>query len=545
MPSDTARAPLSDCIEELPAEITNSQALRARAASRLLRKVFSFPAFIAAVLAAGAYAVTASDEAPMIAGKLFCEGDTWWHIAVGQRILSTSTWPTTDIYSFTIHGTPWISSEWLGEVVMAIAARLGGLHGLAVLLVALSITFVLLTYYYAWLRSRNPLASGVAAALVTPVAAACFTMRPQLLGYTFLLITLICLERFRLGRRRALWVLPLVFLLWANTHGSFVLGLFALGLYWASGLVSLRSGSLVAERWTPRQRRELLLISIACALALLVTPYGPRLALFPFEFMVKHPVIPGVFTEWQPLDLSQPFAKLFLALVVVTLVWQIVCPAVYRLETLVLLLFAIGESCLHARFLIVFAIVYAPVLATLFARTLPPYRPAEDRPILNAALVGALVWGMVGFFPSEAKLNRMLGRTFPVGAVEYMSQHDVPARMFNEDTWGSFLIWSLGAKHPVFIDGRAEVYENSGVLADYVRIITLQQGAAPDLLRKYGVTACLLHRTAPLGALLAASPDWKQAYGDNQAVIFVRAGQQAGAVKDGHLPRLKGPLPAS
>src|SRR5690242_12584903 len=111
------------------------------------RKVFSFPVFMGTVLSAGAVAATVWDKAPIVAGKIFAEGDTWWHIVVGERILTTHTWPTVDIYSFTAHGAGWIASEWLGEVILALAARLGGLSGLAVLLVVLSITYFLLMFY--------------------------------------------------------------------------------------------------------------------------------------------------------------------------------------------------------------------------------------------------------------------------------------------------------------------------------------------------------------------------------------------------------------
>src|ERR1017187_3869137 len=153
-----------------------------------LRRIFSFPVFLAAVLAAGAFGATTWKDAPIPAGKIFVEGDTWWHTAVGERILSTHLWPTTDPYSFTVHGNPWMANEWLGEVVMAIAVRWGGLQGLAALLVLLAIAVALLIYYYAWLRSGNAKAAAVATALVLPLAAATFTLRPQMLGSVFLLV---------------------------------------------------------------------------------------------------------------------------------------------------------------------------------------------------------------------------------------------------------------------------------------------------------------------------------------------------------------------
>src|SRR6266478_8501151 len=76
-------------------------------------------------------------------GRVFYEGrgfvvdaDVWWHIKVGQDILRTHHWPTTDPYSFTAAGTPWIAYEWLGEIVLALMYRLGGVVSLCVFLIA-------------------------------------------------------------------------------------------------------------------------------------------------------------------------------------------------------------------------------------------------------------------------------------------------------------------------------------------------------------------------------------------------------------------------
>lgn len=486
-----------------------------------MRKVISFPVFLGAALAAGAFAVTAWDQAPVPGGKIFAEGDTWWHTAVGARILSTGAWPKTDPYSFTVHGNPWIAYEWLGEVCMSLSARLGSLQGMAGLLILLSISFVLLLYYYAWLRSRNPLASAVAVALLLPMEAAAFTLRPQLLGYIFLLVTLICLERFKQGNSKALWVLPGVFVLWVNTHGSFVLGLLIIGLYWSSGLVSFRCGGLVADLWGAKQRRHLLLISLLCVLGLMVTPYGARLAAYPFEFMFAQPDIPTLITEWQPLDFSLPFGMAFLLVVLALAILQVVFPRPYKLEVLTLLVFTAFESCVHGRFLIFFASVSAPVLAAYLADWLPAYDAAHDRYVLNAALIAVMAWGLLAFFPSQARLQEMLGRTFPVRAVEYLRAHPIPGGMFNEDTWGGYLIWSRGPDPKVFIDGRADIYEYGGVLADCVRIIQLDPQTFL-LLQKYGIKACLLHRNTPLGILLAASPEWQRVYEDRISTIFAR-----------------------
>ena len=87
--------------------------------------------------------------------------DLWWHIKVGQDILTTHHFPTADAYSFTVHGTPWVAYEWLGEVLLAAVQRAWGLEGFLALNLALGAAIVLGLYALATLRSGNSRATFV------------------------------------------------------------------------------------------------------------------------------------------------------------------------------------------------------------------------------------------------------------------------------------------------------------------------------------------------------------------------------------------------
>src|SRR6476469_7935594 len=65
---------------------------------------------------------------------IFRDGDVSWHIAAGNWILSHGRIPTTDPFSFTAAGHPWIATEWLAEIIQALAFRLAGYAGLATLI---------------------------------------------------------------------------------------------------------------------------------------------------------------------------------------------------------------------------------------------------------------------------------------------------------------------------------------------------------------------------------------------------------------------------
>jgi len=147
---------------------------------------------------------------------------------------------------------------------------------------------------------------------------------------------------------------------------------------------------------------------------------------------------------------------------------------------------------------------------------------------MNAVFIAALVCGGLALWPSNARLQGSLRRAYPVGAVEYLRAHPAPTSMFNDENWGGFLIWSLAPEHKVFMDGRLDIYEYAGVLADYVSIMRVEQNA-PAVLRKYGITACLLRRDATLVGMLAASHEWEKVYEDDHSVILRRTGDAAGS----------------
>ena len=93
------------------------------------------------------------------------------------------------------------------------------------------------------IRSGNSKAGFVSTAVLLVLAAGSFNLRPQMLGYLFLILTLITLERFRQGKQRAVWLLPILFLIWINAHGSWIIGLGVVALYIACGLVSFQMGA--------------------------------------------------------------------------------------------------------------------------------------------------------------------------------------------------------------------------------------------------------------------------------------------------------------
>src|ERR1700748_2186376 len=81
-----------------------------------------------------------------VGNGLLNDPDTLWQIKVGQWILDHRAVPETDIYSFTMQGQPWISTQWLAQVMYAKACAVAGWSGPVVLApAAIAATFALLT----------------------------------------------------------------------------------------------------------------------------------------------------------------------------------------------------------------------------------------------------------------------------------------------------------------------------------------------------------------------------------------------------------------
>ena len=89
----------------------------------------------------------------------------------------------------------------------------------------------------------------------------------------------------------------------------------------------------------------------------------------------------------------------------------------------------------------------------------------------------------------------------------------------------AILIWAA-PEHPVFVDGRSDVFEWTGVLQKFGNWATLQADPA-KLLDKYNIRFCVLTSESPMVNVLPLLPGWKLAYSDKDAVVFVRTTQPA------------------
>jgi hypothetical protein len=470
-------------------------------------------------------------------GRVFCaarefvvDPDVWWHIKIGQDLLRTHHWPTTDPYSFTVAGTPWIAYEWLGDLAIGFVGKFG-LQALDALLILLGGAIATALYYYASLCAKNSKAGFASATIVSIFAVENFNLRPQMFGFLFLVIALIVLEHFRQGRPKALWILPPLFLIWINAHGSWIIGLSVILVTLAAGLCNFSVGSVEGVRWTEKQRIQLELALLGSLAVIPLTPYGTQQVTYPFLTALSIPLGVGNVTEWLPMPFNAFWGKLFLAVVVGAFVLQTLYHFKFRLQQWILGIGGVVMACLHVRFVLLFAPFFSPILAIMLAPWLDRYHREKDKFVLNAVLMAGAVFAMVWYFPTRSKLEHVVETQFPVRAVNFLHSHQLEGPLFNNYAYGGYLIGNL-PEHKVFIDGREDLYEFEGVMGDYLQVVNFRP-AAFSVLKFYGIRMLLLQQDEPLAVVLTEHPGWKRIYKDDESVIFVRGDSTSTFAADG------------
>ncbi|HEV8376310.1 MAG TPA: hypothetical protein VGR38_08805 [Candidatus Polarisedimenticolia bacterium] len=459
--------------------------------------------------------------------------DLGWHLATGRLMVSEGGIPRTDPFSFTRSGTPWLDHEWLFQIPAYLGYAAAGWKALALGTLFLSVAAYLLLALCA--RSRAGDTDGVTVLLALSLAGARFRFdpRPEMVSYLFLAALCFLLEWSR-RRGTAASASPLfaVFALWANFHPAALLGAAVL-VAWVAGesiqdrLAGRRSTFSPARTW----------VALLSPMAMMLNPGGWRILLVPLEL---HRIIASGHAP--NLEWARPTYAEF--------------PLLYGSAILGLALVLSGPK--RIDWPPTLAASVAGVLAFQQLRNIGFFflllplalaRPLADRiragklpRLVMRVLGGASLMALAILFASEAPaLNRRsyLDPVAPEGAVRFLDRYQVGKRLFNDVKFGGYLIWRRYPEHPVFIDGRNEVYDS--LLAEIFHALGSWKGWE-EMLARYEIDAAMLRRgqlqaveyppvssgsppRKEMRAFSAAyfqSSRWALVYWDDHAVIFVR-----------------------
>ena len=457
--------------------------------------------------------------------------DVWWHLKAGEWIFQHRAWPTTDSFSSHGAGKPWTAYSWGAELLLYGLYQALGLRGLVLYTAGLSVAIAAAFHGLVRRLCRDTLLS-VALTLVAilglvPVE----TPRPWLFSILLFVVELdLLLTAGRTGNRRLLmWLVPL-FVLWANVHIQFVLGLVVLGVAVAEPLLArLAPRSIVNDDSRRISFGWMVLVFVLCVAATLANPYHWHL------YQVARQLV-GQSRLW---NLIQELGAMRFRSVDNWTALAVTLAAAFalgwrrqtRLLLALLFLMAVYFGFRSQRDVWLALLVGLTVLAYVGPRPAShrrdmnmPLRMGGRRPTparLNWAVAGVVVLLVVGggLLQSESRLRKQVARGFPVQAAEFIAERQSAGPMFNPFSWGGYLIFHL-PQIPVSIDGRTMVHGEERILR-HANTLRGKEGWQddPELTQ---ASLVVLPRHRPLAALLKLDGRFRLAYQDSVAVVFTR-----------------------
>jgi hypothetical protein len=397
--------------------------------------------------------------------KTNADPDLWGHLRFGLDTLAAGRLTTVDPYSYT-SDIPWLNHEWLSEVIMAVAYRSAGAAGLVVIKIAFTVaTFALLVPV---LRAATDVwrwpTAFLAVVGIMPIA---FTVRPQL--WTMFFVVLLC--RVLNGGPLRRWLLPLVFVVWANVHGGWVVGVGILLLWSFVELVG--SAHDRPPVWIS------LGVPAACVVATLLNPYGLGLWSFVAETVR---LSRANIVEWQPVWRESIGAT---ALWLVAVAWVALAmrrARVWRPQAIAVVAALAFASFRVNRLLPLFipisiVLLLPSVRQPFVARVWPKGRLAVDVAITGTAVL-LLAW------PVSAGCIQLHGTWMPdIDAARAIVAARPAGRMATWFDWGEYAIWHFGPATKVSIDGRRETVYSEQMLERQVAIAFGERQGLDELAR--------------------------------------------------------------
>lgn len=449
--------------------------------------------------------------------------DIWWHMRAGEWVLQNHAVPRANFLSTAGYGKPWVLYSWIFDVTVAELHRIFGLLGpiviypVAMCLLIVALLWMLITKLGFALQKRI-LVMALSVAALAPIC----SPRPGLCSVFFLAIELFVLANWRHHySSRLVYLLPVLFTLWANIHVQFVYGLLVMGLFAIEPLIEPRVERFLGIPPTEKQSvgRGLFLFG-GCVLATIVNPYFLRL----------YDVILGLIRQtgqYRYISELQPPSFRSVNGVAELLMILIAWAALVRRRNFrfVPVTFLIIGTFLAFRTV---RDVWFGVLAAVFAMGYPPAKAHVEslraRIVIVCCTVLLVIGGVVLIARahplSEAELWKDTGEEFPVAAVEFVKNRGFAGPLYNDWNWGGFLIWDLPTI-PVYVDSRTNI-PGDEILERSIAVWSGASDWASDpVLSQAGLV--IANPTNPLTSLLRFDPRFRVAYEDTVAVVFVGA----------------------
>jgi tetratricopeptide (TPR) repeat protein len=467
--------------------------------------------------------------------------DTWTHLSFGKWIWEHKAIPVGEPFIFTSSPQPY--QNWLFGFIYYMAYMTFNIYGV-ILLKAITIT---IAFYILLKDSLTPYKNYIVAVLVMTVTVVIvrhrFVERPDTFLMIFLPFSIFSLNAFIYDNKKYIFAVPLIHILWANSHTSLPLMVIPFGAFIIGGMLQIfleKKGLRFSHTPSFYQIKIIMVIFLISIAASLISPY------FIDQFTFGAQTLSSSWWKQEILELRTPtwqLTKVPYVLTGILMLSFIINLKRFSFMYFLLIIPFVVLSFSVMRFIFLLGIISAPVLS----RNIACYLQAKswdkflENKFINVIVIFwifiyALLIGMHILSPFNVR-GQSFGfgvnnAVFPEGALKYLDKRGIYGTIFNTFEFGGYICWRDFPKRKAFIDGRGfmsdDVLEKSKLARERPFVLD-------DLEKSYGFDVLMLKHAKIDRDLEVAMqstdvdlallhPQWALVYWDDQAMVYLKKG---------------------
>ncbi len=418
--------------------------------------------------------------------------DFGWHYRLGQIITSTGI-PKTDPFSLTMPSYPYVDHEWVLNIIyFHLYENINSFYPLAILhaFVAIACPFIVLAGIN---KNKKRELELIIILLVWSTFFLRFGIRPQVFSWLFLSILIhIIFNKKKWIQTR--WTLPILFIFWANMHGSYILGVGILTLYF------------IAKSYKNKKIEYYdYVVLVLSFLSTLINPYGPSLWGEILKQMIFGAKLRRNIQEWMPSFLK--FEISFFALSVFTSVLMFMNRKRTLLFENIILIGAIFFGNYSSRNTPLAVLLLSPLFIKYANRIREISKNIEyggKRFNIFAKILALTSLFMLTISAAVHLQNTVLSvnenNYYPKEAAEFLKTYGKNKNVFADYNYGGYLIWKA-PNNKYFVDGRMDVFfwkapeeESDYAFKEYLEILCGQVSIA-ETTDKYKIDLFVVNKT--------------------------------------------------
>lgn len=461
--------------------------------------------------------------------------DAWLHLSLGRLIWENMGFPEKEMYTYPVSDGPFSYSSWIFGLVYYLSWHFFNGFGV-VFLKALTVAF---SFYFLARDSLRPYGNAAAAVFTLTgaviVSSYRFVERPDTFAMVFLSSGIWALNAFLYERKKYIYSLPFIHMLWGNSHSSIVLMFIPFTAFIAGGLLQRYLATKgIGEVYAPdiSQLKAIMFMFLLSLAASLINPYFAGQYVYGYMHLA-----PDIYKE-MVMEIQPPYGEWKILAFTASAVISLSFALNYRRFSVIHLMLVLPFMALSLsaiRFIYLAAIVGGPVTARNISSFIEERGLSgffRKKAVTTAVAVYLVFFGFLAL--SGARPFSVGGKEFgfgflhthmPEGAVNYMERRKINDRVLNSTAFGQYIIWKRYPKNTVFVDSRLDIPEG---LIEKLRRFRYSRAVSDELYSAYGFNSILIGYSDSAGREKTAldlsfrHPAWALVYWDDKSLFYLR-----------------------